>query len=141
MGAPDKDEKLLSLRFPARPDQLQRVRKAVRKHVKACGCSAESTGDIVLAVDEVCQNIFRHAYRGAEGAIELEIEQRGEDLVLSLRDFAPETDPRKVKPRDLDDVRPGGIGTHLIRKVMDDAGFVPPPSGGGHLFRMVKRIG
>ena len=65
---------------------------------------------------------------------------RGDELVLSLMDFAPPIDPAKVQPRDLDDVRPGGLGTFLIREVMDSAEFVEPPPGCGNLLRMVKRI-
>ena len=55
---------------------------------------------------------------------------------VTLRDI----DPAKVQPRDLDDVRPGGLGTFLIREVMDSAEFVEPPPGCGNLLRMVKRI-
>ena len=96
---------------------------------------------IVLAVDEACQNVIRHAYCGdAGGDIVLEIERRGDILIFSLRDFAPPIDPTRVKPRDLDDVRPGGLGTHFIRDVMDEADFTSPPSGDGNLLRMVKRI-
>ena len=51
-----------------------------------------------------------------------------------------EIDASKVKPRDLDDVRPGGLGTHFIRQVMDECGFVTLPSSEGNLFRMCKRI-
>ncbi len=49
-------------------------------------------------------------------------------------------DPKTVRPRDLDDVRPGGLGTHFIAEVMDDAKFERPPSGNGNLLIMVKRI-
>ena len=72
--------------------------------------------------------------------IELTIERRGNELIFSLTDFAPAIDPDRVKPRDLDDVRPGGLGTHFIRRVMDETDFVPPPSGSGNLLRMVRRI-
>ena len=137
----DGVEPLLRLRFPARADQLRRVRDAVRDQTAACGFSAQCAGDVVLAIDEACQNVIRHAYCGDSGGeIVLEIERRGEILVFSLRDFAPPIDPARVKPRDLDDVRPGGLGTHFIRNVMDEADFIPPPSGGGNLLRMVKRI-
>ncbi len=133
--------RLLELRFPARADQLCDVREAVRECVTANGAGAECAGDIVLAVDEACQNIIRHGYAGElEGDIELEIERRGDDLVFSLRDFAPKIDPSCVKPRDLDDVRPVGLGTHLIRTVMDDAEFVKTASERGNLLRMVKRV-
>ena len=45
-----------------------------------------------------------------------------------------------MKPRDLDDVRPGGLGTHFMAEVMDRVEFLTPPEGGGNLLRMVKRI-
>lgn len=132
---------VLALRMEARVDQLRKIRDAVREAVESCGCSAEFAADVVVAVDEACQNIIRHAYcDDPGGAIELEIERCGEDLVVSLRDFAPEVDPDEIQPRDLDEIRPGGLGTHLIREMMDSADFIRPKSGDGNLLRMVKRI-
>ncbi len=134
-------KRLLQLRFPARAAELKRIREAVRESVEGCGCNAKSTADIVLAVDEACQNIIRHAYRGdSDNVIELEVEHRGDSLVFSLTDHAPEIDPNRVKPRDLDDLRPGGLGTHFIRRVMDEVEFLRPASGTGNLLRMVRRI-
>jgi sigma-B regulation protein RsbU (phosphoserine phosphatase) len=136
-----RSKRVLQLCFPARAAELKRVRDAVRESVGGCGCSAKSTADIVLATDEACQNIIRHAYRGeSDNVIELEVEHRGDRLVFSLTDHAPAIDPSRVKPRDLDDIRPGGLGTHFIRRVMDDVEFLRPPSGRGNLLRMVRRI-
>jgi sigma-B regulation protein RsbU (phosphoserine phosphatase) len=133
--------RLLDLRVPARPDELRGIRTAVRDCLTRCGCSDASLGDIVLAVDEACQNIIRHAYAGdPDGVIVLEIERDGQNLVFRLFDFAPRIDPENVKPRDLDDLRPGGLGTHFIRDVMDETEFLEPPSGDGNLLRMVRRI-
>jgi len=139
--APGRGARLLHRRFPARAGELRGVREAVRSEALGQGCAPECAGDIVIAVDEACQNIIRHAYSGCgDGEIVLEIERAGEELVISLRDFAAPIDPSRVRPRDLDDVRPGGLGTHLIRELMDGADFAPPPPGGGNLFRMRKRI-
>ena len=135
------DTRVLELRFPARPDQLCDVRDAVRECTVANGADPQCASDVVMAVDEACQNIIRHAYAGdPDGEIELEIDRRGDDLVFSLRDFAPKIDTTAVKPRDLDDLRPGGLGTHLIRSVMDEAEYVKISSEAGNLLRMVKRI-
>lgn len=132
---------VLEFSIPARSDQLGRMRAAVRGCVEACGCSELPTADIVLAVDEACQNIIRHAYKGdASGVIELTIRRDGGELIFDLVDHAPPVDPSKIKPRDLDDVRPGGLGTHFIRNVMDRAEFLPRPDGGGNLLKMVRRI-
>ncbi len=134
-------ERLLDLHFPARADQLCDVRDAVRRCVEESGAGPACVDDIVMAVDEACQNVIRHAYVGEEeGPIDLTLDRSGDELVFSLRDFAPAVDPAQVKPRDLEDVRPGGIGTHLIRSVMDSTEFVKPDDGVGNLFRMVKRI-
>jgi sigma-B regulation protein RsbU (phosphoserine phosphatase) len=134
-------KRLLQLRFPARAAELKRVRHAVRDAVEGCECSAESAADVVLAIDEACQNIIRHAYGGeSDGVIEFEIERRGDDLIFSLVDHAPAIDPSRVQPRDLDDIRPGGLGTHFIRRVMDEVEFSKPASGRGNLLRMVRRI-
>jgi sigma-B regulation protein RsbU (phosphoserine phosphatase) len=139
--APQAGAVLLKHRFPARAEELRSVREVVRREALGQGCAAQCASDIVLAVDEACQNIIRHAYAGrGDGEIVLEIERAGEELLVSLRDFAPTVDPSRIQPRDLDDVRPGGIGTHLIREVMDGANFAPAPPGGGNLFRMRKRV-
>jgi len=135
------EDALLEFRIRARSDQLGKMRAAVRECIEGCGCGETQTADIVLAIDEACQNIIRHAYKqDPSGVIELEIRREGKELVFALLDSAPKIDPSKVKPRDLDDIRPGGLGTHFIQKVMDRADFVPRPSGTGNLLRMVKRI-
>jgi len=131
---------LLTLQFPARADSLKTVRSTVQDVVADAGCDIPCTTDIVMAVDEACQNIIRHAYGGEPGGtILLEIEQKDDVLVFWLRDFAPKVDVDKVQPRDLEDIRPGGLGTHFIREAMDESGFVPCPSK-GNIFRMAKRI-
>jgi len=136
-----RSKRVLQLCFPARAAELKRVRDTVRESLEGCGCSAKSTADIVLATDEACQNIIRHAYHGdSDNVIELEVEHRGDCLVFSLTDHAPAIDPSQVKPRDLEDIRPGGLGTYFIRRVMDEVEFLRPASGRGNLLRMVRRI-
>lgn len=134
-------EGLLRLRFPSRADELKGVRDAVAAVFEKIGCSAAQSRDLVLALDEACQNVIRHAYGGdPDGEITLEIRQRGDDLILLLRDFADTADPGTIKPRDLDEVRPGGLGTHLIREIMDEVDYAAAPGDGGNLLRMIKRL-
>jgi sigma-B regulation protein RsbU (phosphoserine phosphatase) len=132
---------LLEFRIQARSDELGRMRAAVRRCVSGSGCGEEATADVVLAIDEACQNIIRHAYKdGVAGPIELTIRRSGSDLIFDLVDHAPRIDPANVKPRDLADIRPGGLGTHFIRDVMDRVDFLPRPGGDGNLLKMVRRI-
>lgn len=134
-------ERLIKVAFPSKPDRLKLGRSIVRTVAQTSGCSRDTTHDLVLAVDEACQNIIRHAYKGSpDGMMELEIDRDGDSLVILIRDYAEPIDPSKVKPRDLDDVRPGGLGTHFIKEAMDEVAFLPTPSGGGNLLKLVKRI-
>ena len=132
---------LLRMNFPSMAGKLKGVREAVAAALQKDGCPDSMLKDLVLAVDEACQNVIRHAYKGdTEGEITLEIRRDGDDLVVLLRDFAETVDPEKIKPRDLEDIRPGGLGTHLIQEIMDEVEFAPPPGNSGNLLRMVKRL-
>jgi len=128
-------------RFPARAESLSRIRAAIGKVTRELGCSEDEARDVVLAVDEACQNIIRHAYRGGIGDVIVHVRREEDRLVIRLMDFAPPVDVSKIHPRSLDELRPGGLGTHIMRSVMDQVQFLPPPTGIGNLLQMVKRIG
>src|SRR5690606_4213057 len=98
--------------------------------------------DLKMAVDEACQNIIRHAYHGCDdaGDIVIDFTRRGGAMVIDIMDFAEPVDPEKIRARDLNEVRPGGLGVHLIKSVCDEAQFVPPPPGVGNLFKLTKRL-
>ena len=57
-------------------------------------------------------------------------------MEIIVRDFGPQVDPASIHSRDLDDVRPGGLGVHIIRSIMRDVDYSCPPDGGMQL-RMV----
>ena len=136
-----KGERVASLRVPARANQLKNIRQAISDSARSCGTSARVVLDIMLAVDEACQNIIRHAYADVPvGDIIMEFRRNDDEMIILLKDFAPPVDVSKIKPRDLDDVRPGGLGTHFIREIMDEVIFLPPLAEGGNVLKLVKRI-
>ena len=136
------DGEILRLRVPARPDRLKLIRAAVEQAAKYCGAGDAWTLDMTMAVDESCQNIIRHAYGGREDAGDIVVDfiRRGDCMEVHLMDFAEPVDPAAIKSRDLSDVRPGGLGVHLIKSVCDEARFLPPPPGIGNLFKLTKRL-
>lgn len=135
-------ESLAALRFPASAEQLQNLRATVRTASLRGGCTEPLAEQLVLAVNEAAANIIQHAYQNAAaGEIILEILNNDGTLIFRLLDFAPPVDGARLQSRALDDVRPGGLGWHLIRTVMDNATYLPPPPGVGNLLQMTKRIG
>lgn len=141
----DATELLLELHFTAHADRLKLVRGSIRAAARMCGFDDRAAQSIVLAVDEACQNIIVHGYgaRG-DGAVILGLFRYEGGILVRLRDFAPQVDPATVKPRDLRDIRPGKLGTHFIREIMDTVEFraVPEgPEGQGNLLEMTKQTG
>jgi anti-sigma regulatory factor (Ser/Thr protein kinase) len=96
-------------------------------------------GQIALAVDEALSNVIKHGYnREPTGRIWLTITPREgargvEALCITIEDRARQVDVDHIKSRDLDDVRPGGLGVHIIRHLMDEASWEKRPEGGMRL--------
>lgn len=136
----EKETLLLELHFPSRAEQLQAVRNEVRETMGRIHSPSCDINCAVIAVNEACMNIIQHAYgEKREGKIILQIFDLGEDLLFRLIDFANPVDTSKIKSRDLEDIKPGGLGVHMIHEVMDECRFLKCPEGVGNIFQMRKR--
>lgn len=128
---------LLFRRGKLSPEQLSAQREAVGEALRSVGFSADFASDVVMAVDEACQNILRHGYRGA-GEVALEIALQQKTLLVRVIDFAPAADLSKIAPRSLETVVPGGLGLHFMQQAMDTVFWPPPPPGAGNMLEMTK---
>jgi hypothetical protein len=63
----------------------------------------------------------------------------GPGVCIVIEDEARQVDPAKIKGRDLDDIRPGGLGVHIIRQVVDRAEYAPREHAGMRL-TLIKRL-
>ncbi len=87
-------------------------------------------GRIVLAVDEAVTNIIRHTYKGEPGKpIILSAEIKDDHLHLRLRDYGPPVDKAKLKGRELEDVKPGGLGLLLLQSIFSTVEHIPLADG------------
>ncbi len=132
---------LLELQCRARAEEMRRVRARLREALDAQGVGPELRDRLVLAVDEACTNIIRHAYCGnCDDTITLHLTRERDMLVFELRDEAPAVDPGRITARDLGECRPGGLGVPFIRALMDDWQIQPGADGKGNVLRMRKRL-
>jgi serine/threonine-protein kinase RsbW len=118
----------LTLKMVSDPTYLAGARELVSSVARRLGFTEEACGQIALAVDEALCNIIRHGYeRRKDGPIWLNLwPLPGGDgapggLKVVLEDEARQVDPEQIKSRDLDEIRPGGLGVHIIKEVMDEA--------------------
>ncbi len=112
---------------------------------KRFGFSHDSSSHLALAVDEALCNVIRHGYKQEVGhPIWIKIWPLDDDgtlgpgLCIVIEDEAEQIDPSKIQGRDLDDIRPGGLGVHIIRQVVDEAEYAAR-DGAGMRLKLVKR--
>lgn len=134
-------ETLFEIRFPAKADRLCMIRSMIRHTAELSGCSPELCDRLVFAVNEACMNVIQHAYQENErGEIVLEMLNNEGQLHFRLLDYADPIDLEQVKPRDLDNIRPGGLGTYFINEIMDACDRGHLEEGRGNYLEMIKKI-
>ncbi len=131
-------------RIRSDPSELASVRQRVRQQAQAVGFADDEIGRIMLAVDEALANVIRHGYGGrCEEPIDVRIEQvraQGDEAIrVTIRDFGRQIDPPVICGRCLEDVRPGGLGVHIMRAVMDEVTYAPAEGGGMQLVMKKKK--
>lgn len=118
--------------------QLASVRHAVRDFLHACGLAESETEVLVLAIDEACTNVIRYAYDHKCRPVRLLMEHSADHICITLRDYGKSCEPEKIKSRALEDIRPGGVGVHIIREVFDEVTYTPKSRGTE--LRLVKKL-
>ena len=61
--------------------------------------------------------------RSGAGGLGGECDSPATALTIVIEDEARQIDPELIRSRDLDQVRPGGLGVHIIRAVMDEVRY------------------
>jgi len=135
----------LRLEMLSQPRLLSAVRAMVGNLAQRFGFDDQDCNQISLAVDEALCNVINHGYdRRKDGRIWVSVwpEEEGErtGMRVVIEDGARQVDPEEIQGRDLDDVRPGGLGVHIIRQVMDEVVYEKREQGGMRL-TMVKLRG
>lgn len=137
----------------SQPRYLSGVRMMASAVAQRLGFDEAACGQIALAVDEALCNVIRHGYkRSPNGKIWVKIwpvnDQAGDDcsgaaldapldqhrpkaggIRVVIEDLAQQVDPSEIKSRDLEEVRPGGLGVHIMREIMDEVKFERRTSG------------
>jgi anti-sigma regulatory factor (Ser/Thr protein kinase) len=127
--------------IPASPKFLTVVRNAAQKVAEISGMEEKEAAEIKLAVDEACSNAIKHAcHNDPDHELVLEIGFTDDEFRVVIDDTGDRTDPALVRGRALDEVRPGGLGVHFIRKAFDRMEFDEGKKDGNRLI-LVKYLG
>jgi anti-sigma regulatory factor (Ser/Thr protein kinase) len=111
--------------FSVESSSLKEIRNFAREVLAKDPTFKSSMDDVVLALAEAAQNIVKHAYNGqATGdTMKVEIKFDNKQLIVELFDKGSPAIPQNIKPRKLDDIKAGGLGTFFIGQIMDEVIF------------------
>lgn len=118
-----------TLRFSSETCHLAQMRASVRGFLAECGLEECAVELMVLALDEACTNVIRHAYHHSCKPVRLTMTRLRHAVRFELRDYGRSCDPATIRSRDLADVRPGGLGVHIIHQAFDRVDYSPQPRG------------
>jgi len=109
-------------------DNLAHIRDFTKEAAKICGFSEDVTGKIVLAVDEACTNIIKHAYKySPQGNIFISVKFADSKFEISITDEGTHFNPDAVPEPDIKEYykqkKVGGLGMYLIKRLMDEVKY------------------
>ena len=132
----------IELDTPRDPTELSDIRARVRAFAMAGGFSDAAAAEVIVAVGEAATNAITHGGVTASGGrLRLRCEWDGAALVLTLFDYCEESKIGEIRSRNLEDVRPGGIGVHCMQQLMDDFELLPDGAGWAALRLTRRRAG
>ncbi len=132
----------LTLAVPSQTSFLAMISELTRHVAALAGFDEAVAGRLALAVDEAATNAIEHAYAGApDREVELRFDDQADELRVEVVDTGAQIDPQ-ARPRvDLDryvtERRTGGLGVHLMEKIMDSVTY--RRSAGQNICCLVKR--
>ncbi len=130
----------IHLSIMSHPENLKGIRSVMKDIVSKTGLSKEDSGCIILAIDEACSNIIKHGYKNDYNQkIDLTITLETNLLTISIIDNGIGFDKTPIKTRDIDEIKPGGLGIYIINQVMDQVEYTRTPEGFNKI-KMVKKL-
>ena len=111
--------------FPVDSSSLKEIRSFAREVLAKDPMFQNSMDDVVLALAEAAQNIVKHAYSGQPTGDKMKVKIKFDNnqLIIELFDKGSPAIPQNIKPRKLDDIKAGGLGTFFIGQIMDEVIF------------------
>ena len=127
------------LTFPAKPEYIALGRLALTGLARLRPLSAETLGDLKLAVTEACTNCVRHAYPDRPGTVEITYELQVDRLAVEVVDDGLGFDYSNGDGADGDLVE-GGLGIAIIRALADEFELGVREGRPGSRLRFVKLL-
>ena len=122
---------------PSNPKYLSVIRAVAEAAAEVYGLGDHAREDVKLAVDEACSNVIKYAYRGDTDQKIVVKFLLAKSFEVVIEDSGIKARPELIEGRSLEDVRPGGLGIHFIRRTFDVFAFDKTKEKGNRL-RLIR---
>ncbi len=144
MKTNSKNIKEFQLKVKSRTENLSEIRQFIQKHAKEAGISANVIEDIILAGDEACTNVIKHAYKNhPEGEIVVIVQYSDKTFKIIIVDYGSSFNPERIPIPDIrksyEEKKVGGLGIYLMKKLMDDVKYISIP-GKYNQVQLIKNL-
>ena len=118
---------LLSLKLPAKLENLQKFMNSVSDCARAEGFGQKRIDEIGLALEEILVNIFNYAYPKSPGDVEVNCKLETGRLIIEIIDsgipfdVTSLTDPELTA--DVEERKIGGLGIFLVKRMVDEVKY------------------
>ena len=124
--------KTKELKVKSKTENLSLIRDFISSSAAEAGVAPDVVENIILAVDEACTNIIKHAYKSfPDGELIIKTKSTLSRFVISITDFGNTFEPDTIPEPDLQKYyrqkRVGGLGMYLMKTLMDDVKYVSVP--------------
>ena len=115
---------MMRIAISSEPRLLNILRCVVKFRTQQAGFSNPECECLALAIDEAAANVIRHTYGCRHDALlALELHNLPDRVEFFLEDWGPKVCEDSIRPRPLDELRPGGLGTFFIYSFMDECSY------------------
>lgn len=124
--------KVKKLIVKSRTENLSKIREFISSNASEVGFSKDDIDNMILAVDEACTNVIKHAYKSSpDGDILIEVKYDKSAFTITIEDNGTAFNPDLVPVPDLQkyyrEHRVGGLGMYLMKTLMDDVKYNSVP--------------
>lgn len=112
----------------SKTENLEIIRNFVYENSTKFGFNSYKAEELVLAVDEACTNLIKHAYKyNDENTIIVELKSDSNNFIVNIIDYSPSFDPRNVSNPDLvkyrEECKKGGLGIFIMKSLVDNIDY------------------
>lgn len=124
--------KTKKLNVKSRTENLSIIRDFISNSAAEAGITPDVIENMILAVDEACTNIIKHAYKSyPDGELIIKTKSTANRFIISITDYGKSFEPDAIPEPDLQKYyrqkRVGGLGMYLMKTLMDDVKYVSIP--------------